>query len=148
MKCRLNLKQDSNIQAVFDDKYGDIVRVVSIGEFSVELCGGTHVGMTGDIGTFRIISESSVAAGVRRIEAITGLEAVSWSSQEHDILTKISKNLGVKPYEIMDRINTISNQLKKAEKQLKEFKMKSAVSNLDDLLSQTKQVSGNNVLRF
>ena len=141
-----SVKQDSNIQAVFDDKYGDVVRVVSIGEFSAELCGGTHVGMTGDIGTFRIISESSVAAGVRRIEAITGLEAVSWSSQEHDILTKISKNLSVKPYEIMDRLNTISNQLKKAEKQLKEFKMKSAVSNLDDLLSQTKQVSGNNVL--
>ena len=141
-----NVKQDSNIQAVFDDKYGDTVRVVSIGDFSKELCGGTHVKMTGDIGTFRIISESSVAAGVRRIEAITGLEAVNWTSIEHDTLTCICQKLSVKPHEIEERIESINVQLKKAEKQLKEFKMKSAVSNLDDLISQVKQVNGNNVL--
>ena len=140
------VKQDSNIQAVFDDKYGDTVRVVSIGDFSKELCGGTHVKMTGDIGTFRIISESSVAAGVRRIEAITGLEAVNWTSIEHDTLTCICQKLSVKPHEIEERIESINVQLKKAEKQLKEFKMKSAVSNLDDLISQVKQVNGNNVL--
>ena len=140
------VKQDSNIQAVFDDKYGDTVRVVSIGDFSKELCGGTHVKMTGDIGTFRIISESSVAAGVRRIEAITGLEAVNWTSIEHDTLTCICQKLSVQPHEIEERIESINVQLKKAEKQLKEFKMKSAVSNLDDLISQVKQVNGNNVL--
>ena len=140
------VKQDSNIQAVFDDKYGDTVRVVSIGDFSKELCGGTHVKMTGDIGTFRIISESSVAAGVRRIEAITGLEAVNWTSIEHDTLTCICQKLSVKPHEIEERIESINVQLKKTEKQLKEFKMKSAVSNLDDLISQVKQVNGNNVL--
>ena len=140
------VKQDSNIQAVFDDKYGDTVRVVSIGDFSKELCGGTHVKMTGDIGTFRIISESSVAAGVRRIEAITGLEAVNWTRIEHDTLTCICQKLSVKPHEIEERIESINVQLKKAEKQLKEFKMKSAVSNLDDLISQVKQVNGNNVL--
>ena len=140
------VKQDSNIQAVFDDKYGETVRVVSIGDFSKELCGGTHVKMTGDIGTFRIISESSVAAGVRRIEAITGLEAVNWTSIEHDTLTCICQKLSVQPHEIEERIESINVQLKKAEKQLKEFKMKSVVSNLDDLISQVKQVNGNNVL--
>ena len=140
------VKQDSNIQAVFDDKYGETVRVVSIGDFSKELCGGTHVKMTGDIGTFRIISESSVAAGVRRIEAITGLEAVNWTSIEHDTLTCICQKLSVQPHEIEERIELINAQLKKTEKQLKEFKMKSAVSNLDDLISQVKQVNGNSVL--
>ena len=136
------VKNDENIQAIFDDKYGDVVRVISIGDFSHELCGGTHVNMTGDIGPFRILSESSIASGIRRIEATTGLESVYLSAQEHHILADLSKVLSVKPAEIKNRFTVLENQLKDSEKKLKALQAKNAVSDIEKLIDQMQKVSG------
>ncbi len=136
-----DVQKSNEIQAVFDDKYGDTVRVVSVGEFSKELCGGTHVQMTGDIGPFRIVSESSVAAGIRRIEAVTGMEALSWSAEEHELLTGLSQSLSVKPADLPDRIKSLSDQVKAAEKQLKEARMKAAVHGIEALLTKVEHIT-------
>jgi alanyl-tRNA synthetase len=141
-----DVQKDGGIQAVFDDKYGETVRVVGVGSFSKELCGGTHVSATGDIGQFRIVSESSVAAGIRRIEAVTGMESYEWTAQEHALLCGLSQSMSVKPEELPARIKGLSDQLRAAEKALKELKKQAAVSNVDELLSQVQEVKAIPVL--
>ncbi|MDF7801823.1 alanine--tRNA ligase [Pontiellaceae bacterium B1224] len=141
-----DVQKSGDIQAVFDDKYGDTVRVVSVGNFSKELCGGTHVQMTGDIGQFRIVAESSVAAGIRRIEAITGLDALDWAAEEHALLSGLSKSLSVKSTELPERIKAMAEQVKAAEKQLKELQTKAAVSNVDGLVEKVEDQGGVQVL--
>ncbi len=136
-----DVQKSGEIQAVFDDKYGETVRVVTVGDFSKELCGGTHVSMTGDIGPFRIVSESSVAAGIRRIEAVTGMEALNWSAEEHELLTNLSQSLSVKPADLSERIKALADQAKAAEKQLKEARMKAAVHGIEALLSKVDHIT-------
>ena len=136
-----DVQKSGDIQAVFDDKYGETVRVVGIGDFSKELCGGTHVQLTGDIGPFRIVSESSVAAGIRRIEAVTGMEALNWSAQEHELLTSLSQSLSVKPVDLPERVKAMADQAKTAEKQLKEARMKAAVHGIEALLEKVETLS-------
>ncbi len=136
-----DVQKDGSIQAVFDDKYGETVRVVAVGDFSKELCGGTHVQATGDIGQFRIVSESSVAAGIRRIEAVSGMEALSWTADEHELLTGISQSLSVKPSDLPARIKALAEQVKAAEKQLKEARMKAAVHGIEALLSKVEHIT-------
>ncbi|VGO17911.1 Alanine--tRNA ligase [Pontiella desulfatans] len=141
-----DVQKADDIQAVFDDKYGETVRVVGIGDFSKELCGGVHVSTTGQIGQFRIVSESSVAAGIRRIEAVTGLAAFEWAAEEHDLLVGLSKNLSVKPADLPERIKTMADQAKAAEKQLKEMQTKAAVSNIDGLVDKVEKAGDVQVL--
>jgi alanyl-tRNA synthetase len=140
------VQQDARIQAVFDDKYGERVRVVCIGEFSQELCGGTHVSLTGDIGSFRIVSESSVASGVRRIEAVTGMEAVQWTAQEHELILNLSQRLSVKPPELPARVMAMNEQLRQAEKKVKEMQTSSAASQVDQWVEQAMEIEGVRVL--
>jgi len=136
-----DVQKSGDIQAVFDDKYGETVRVVAVGNFSKELCGGTHVQSTGDIGQFRIVSESSVAAGIRRIEAVTGMEALSWTAEEHELLSGLSQSLSVKPADLPSRIKALSEQVKAAEKQLKEARMKAAVHGIEALLTKVEHIT-------
>jgi alanyl-tRNA synthetase len=112
--------------ALFGEKYGDRVRVVSIPGFSVELCGGTHVRATGDIGLFAIVAESGVAAGVRRVEAITGLDSLSAYQRQRDELGALSGALNARPGELVPRVTALQDELKSAKKEAQVLKVKAA----------------------
>ncbi|OIO72793.1 MAG: alanine--tRNA ligase [Zetaproteobacteria bacterium CG1_02_53_45] len=131
--------------ALFGEKYGDEVRVVSAG-FSTELCGGTHVSRTGDIGPFRILSETGIAAGVRRIEGATGVAAYQSFVADIDTLHETAGSLKVRPFEAADAVVTLQAKLKQAEKELESLRAKQSTGLLDDLIQQTVQVDGVNLL--
>jgi len=114
--------------ALFEEKYGDRVRVISLSDFSKELCGGTHTDRTGNIGLFKIIAESSVASGVRRIEAVTGAAAVSYMQQTTSILRNSAKLLKEKPETLSERIEKMLQQQKAGEKEIE--KLKSQIATL------------------
>jgi alanyl-tRNA synthetase len=113
--------------ALFGEKYGDKVRVVSIPGFSVELCGGTHVRATGDIGLFAIVSEGGVAAGVRRIEAITGLDSVEAFQRGRDELGEIASTLNARPGELTSRVAALQDENKRLARELQQARMKAAM---------------------
>jgi alanyl-tRNA synthetase len=127
--------------SLFEEKYGDTVRVVSMGNVSLELCGGTHVSRTGRIGTFIILSESSVAAGIRRIEAVTGLNAYRTARAERNLLHSVSQNLNTLPENIVDRIEGLSLKIRELEKEIKRLRTESAFGG-DDILSKAVNVDG------
>jgi alanyl-tRNA synthetase len=114
--------------ALFGEKYGDKVRVVSIPGFSVELCGGTHVRATGDIGLFAVIGESGVAAGVRRIEAICGLESLKALQRDRDELAQAAAAAGARPGELPSRITALADENKKLARELQQARMKAAMA--------------------
>ena len=109
--------------ALFGEKYGDMVRVISTGDFSTELCGGTHMDATGPIGSFRLTAEDAVAAGVRRIEGVTGLAAFRLSSRQGELLGEISRELKTPAQEARERIRTMGEQLRNLEKSLSGLKV-------------------------
>lgn len=113
--------------ALFGEKYGSEVRVVSMLN-SIELCGGTHVTATGDIGYFKIVSEESIAAGIRRIEALTGIAAVEFAANKEKTLAQILATVKCPEAEVLERVNTIIEDKRKLEKQLTDFRIKSALS--------------------
>jgi alanyl-tRNA synthetase len=131
--------------ALFDEKYGDEVRVVSFGGVSTELCGGTHAKATGDIGLLKILSESGIASGVRRIEALTGLGALAHLREQEKRLRRVSELLRVAPDHAGERVEKLLEERKAAEKQIAELKRKSALSGAAEG-PQTKQVGGVTVL--
>lgn len=130
---------------LFGEKYGDTVRVLNIGD-SVELCGGVHVNHTGDIGLFKIISESGVAAGVRRIEAVTGYRALAYVQQQAATLNAASNSLHTNPQGLVDKIIALQDGLKNSEKELSIAKAKLATYAGADLINQVQLVHGVNVL--
>jgi alanyl-tRNA synthetase len=131
--------------ALFGEKYGDTVRVLDIG-FSRELCGGTHVARTGDIGLFKILSESGVAAGVRRIEAITGDNAVKWVQHVNDTLVHAAGLLKTQPAELLDRIALMQGQIKNLERELDQLQSKQAAAAGNDLAGQAVVLAGDSKL--
>jgi len=128
--------------ALFEERYGDRVRMVSIADFSRELCGGTHTHRTGDVGLFKIISESSVAAGIRRIEALTGLGALAYLREKHRQLRQIGEIIKAGVEEVPERIEKILARLRYLERELSELKQKETVGNLDQVMSQIREVNG------
>jgi len=113
--------------ALFGEKYGDKVRVVSIPGFSVELCGGTHVKATGDIGLFAITAEGGVAAGVRRIEAITGFDSVRAFQLQRDVLGELSQMLNTRPEELSAKVTAQQDEIKRLTRELQQARMKAAL---------------------
>jgi alanyl-tRNA synthetase len=130
---------------LFGEKYGDTVRVLDIGS-SRELCGGTHVQRTGDIGFFTITAEGGVAAGVRRVEAVTGLAALSYVQGMEDTLGGVAGTLKVTPSEVPARVDAILTQVRDLEKQLAALKGKLASAQGDELLTQAVDIKGLKVL--
>ena len=127
--------------ALFGEKYGDQVRVVSIPDFSKELCGGTHVTRTGDIGVFKIVSESSISAGVRRIEAITGEGAVAQFQESSEALHRIAGILRVAEPELVEQVDRLIAEKRDHERQIDQLKTKLAQSAVRDLESKAKEKS-------
>ena len=132
--------------ALFGEKYSDVVRVIGMGEFSTELCGGTHVSQIGQIGFFKIVTESGVAAGIRRVEAVTGKAAVDYVQQREAQLLEIAQTLKTNPQEITQKIAQIIENVRQTEKELTRLKTKLASSQGDDLAAQAQDIKGIKVL--
>ncbi|MCE7913332.1 MAG: alanine--tRNA ligase [Nitrosomonas sp. PRO4] len=132
--------------ALFGEKYTDVVRVIGMGEFSTELCGGTHVSQVGQIGFFKILTESGVAAGIRRVEAVTGKAAIEYVQQREAQLLEIAQTLKTNPQEVTQKISQIIENVRHAEKELVRLKTKLASSQGDDLAAQAQEIKGIKVL--
>ena len=133
--------------ALFGEKYGDEVRVVTMGgEYSVEFCGGCHVNRTGDIGLFKVASETGISAGVRRIEAVTGKGALTLVENEEQTLKQIMGVVNSGPLELVDRVQQLAANNRTLEKQLGQLKAKMASSVGDELASQVIEINGTQVL--
>ncbi|MDA9296959.1 alanine--tRNA ligase [Gammaproteobacteria bacterium] len=139
----LEAAQQRGAMALFGEKYGDEVRVVSMGgKFSVEFCGGTHVERTGDIGLFKILSESGISSGVRRIEAVTGQGALALVAREEQTLKQLCDLVKANQEDLLDRVKQINASNKALEKELDQLKAKIASSAGSDLASSAKDVAG------
>ena len=136
----------SGAMALFGEKYGDEVRVLRMGDFSTELCGGTHVGRTGDIGSFKIVSESGVAAGIRRVEAVTAEAALAHTHELESELDSAARALKTSRADVPAKVQQMLEQLKALEKELSKFKSKLASSQGVDIAAQAVEVNGAQVL--
>ena len=132
--------------ALFSEKYGDTVRVVNMGGYSVELCGGTHLTNTAKVGPFRIVSEGSVASGVRRIEAICGRTCMKEMNEEHEVLLQTAGALKVKAPELPERIAAMGEEIKALKRQVEQFQAKQAAGQMASSLEKAKDVAGLKVL--
>lgn len=128
--------------ALFGEKYGNIVRVVRAGDYSIELCGGTHLKSTAQAGLIKILGESGVAAGVRRIEALTGAYAVRYYHEKEEQLNSIAAALKTTPQESLRKVETMSAELKAAQKEIEQLKDKLVSSSFDEVLGKAADVSG------
>ncbi|MGH1536957.1 MAG: alanine--tRNA ligase [Gammaproteobacteria bacterium] len=158
-QIRLNAEATANIMpkdkaleagamALFGEKYGDEVRVLTIGDFSVELCGGVHVNRAGDIGFFKIISETGIASGVRRIEAVTGKGAMLWVKDNEDQLTSIANAVKASKSEAKDKVVQLVERSRLLEKELNQLKGKLASQAGNDLADSAIDIDGMKVLAY
>lgn len=129
-------------EALFGEKYGDVVRVVKVGDYSTELCGGTHVKNSGEIGILLIVSEGGVAAGVRRIEAITGIEAYRYVQKNQETIDKIADSLKTQSQNILNRVDELVNELREKDREINKLKSQLASGSTDELLNKLESIKG------
>ena len=142
----LDAAKQKGAMALFGEKYGDKVRVVGMTDFSIELCGGTHVKQTGEIGLFKLLSESAVAAGVRRVEAVTGENAIALLHQQQQIVNQSAELLKADSASLVEKIQQLQEKSKKVEKELQQLKEKLAAQAGSELAKQATQINGVNVV--
>ncbi len=127
---------------LFGEKYGDRVRVVDMGDYSRELCGGTHVGRTGEIGMIKVLSEASIGSGVRRVDALVGLDAFRYLSREHVLLSNLAEQLKARPEDLPERIGSLVERLRTAERDLEKVRADAVLSSAAALADGAEDVGG------
>ncbi len=132
--------------ALFGEKYGDVVRCVQAGQYSMELCGGTHVANISQIGMFKIVSEGAVAAGVRRVEAVTGMAAYQYALQKEQLVAELSRTLKSPEKDLIGRVEQLGTQVKELEKEIAQLHAAASKNQVDGLLDNVKEVNGVKVL--
>jgi alanyl-tRNA synthetase len=135
-------QKPADVIAFFGDKYGDIVRVVDIGGWSVELCGGTHVDATGEIGLLKLTGESAIATGTRRVEAVVAASAQRIVAENFDLVSNLAGKLSCPPEELERRFDTLLKRGQELEKMLREVRRKDTAGQADDLARQARQIDG------
>ena len=129
--------------ALFGEKYGDVVRVVSVGDWARELCGGTHVARSGQLGVIKLLSESSIGAGVRRVEAVVGVDAYRFLAREHMLLNSLTELIkGARAEELPERISDLLNKMKEIEKELATVRSAQALAQVGDLAKTAQVING------
>ncbi|MGH3912154.1 MAG: alanine--tRNA ligase [Pseudonocardiaceae bacterium] len=128
--------------AMFGEKYGDAVRVVTIGDYSKELCGGTHVPNSADIGLVKLLSEASIGSGVRRVDALVGLDAFRFLAREHVLVTQLAEQFKARPEELVERIGGITERLRAAERELERLRAAAVLASAGTLAEAAEQVGG------
>jgi alanine--tRNA ligase len=142
----LDAAKAKGAMALFGEKYSEQVRVLTMGDFSIELCGGIHAKRTGDIGLFKIVTETAVAAGIRRIEAITGETAIEWLQHQQTLLNQSADLLKSDVNSITDKISLLQDKFKKVEKELQTLKEKAALQVGNDLAQSAVKIHGVSVI--
>jgi len=132
--------------ALFEEKYGEVVRVVKINDVSLELCGGTHVKATGEIGLFKILSETSAASGIRRIEAVCGKKAIEWIRKQEERFAELARLLKTSPKDVELRVKALLNRVSELEKEVEKLKSLDLKSMISQTLEKVKEVKGVKVL--
>jgi alanyl-tRNA synthetase len=132
----------SGAMALFGEKYGDEVRVISVGEWARELCGGTHAGSSGQLGVVKLLGESSIGSGVRRVEALVGGDAYRFLAREHVLVAQLSEALKARPEELPARVNDLVERLRAAEKEIEQVRVKQLLAAAGELAGQAKDVFG------
>jgi alanyl-tRNA synthetase len=142
LQTDLESAREMGATALFDEKYGELVRVVKAGDFSIELCGGTHVDTTSSIGFFVLAGESGIAAGVRRLEAFTGRKALEYLKDRENILKEAALLLKASPENLTDRIKSVMEELKSKDREMDSLRRKLAVGETERLLNRAKDIKG------
>ncbi len=142
----INDAKNKGAMALFGEKYGDEVRVVSMGDYSIELCGGTHLTNTSQIGMFKILSEGGVAAGVRRIEAITGRAVYNYLKEKEEIISNVCLNLKTKEDSLSQKVTSLIEENKSLSKELHDMKTKMSLQAVDSVLDSKLDVNGVNLV--
>lgn len=146
METDFDEAREMGATALFGEKYDDIVRVVRMGDYSTELCGGTHLKNTGQIGIFKIISEAGIAAGVRRIEAITGVEVQKWINENMQLIEDVSSSLKTNPRDLIKRAEGLLEQIREKDLEIQQLKREASMGSVDELLAKKTSVRDVNLI--